>query len=770
MKVRIAQFVMLGFAALALSVAAQELAPHGDTNPPYRNSSLSIDTRVHDLVGRMTLEEKARQLDLYAGVPDLVDKAIDNTHAAPDAKFRADEAEKLFGTLGIGAIHDLYPQSPLANEIQRWAIGHSRLGIPVLFAGEGLHGFSDGTVFPAPINLAATWDRALARQTGAAIAGEARSTGVATLFAPVLDLARDPRWGRVEEDFGEDPYLSGQLGLAWVRGAQGERLDSDSSVISLLKHFAGHGSPESGLNTSPVHYGERELRTIMLKSFEPAIREGHAMGVMAAYHEIDGVPVAADHELLTDILRDEWGFRGFVLADLGAVRRLIRDHHTAGDVKDAAAQAINAGLDMDFYDFPHAEYQNAIVADAQDGSLHQEALDRAVSSVLRAKFELGLFDHPYTDTSLTQRVWRSPEHLALSLQSARESMTLLKNDGHLLPLSKTLRRIALIGPNAAIARYGDYEEEKNGKRISIADGLRTLLPQAQVTVDDGADVSTAVEHARAADVAILALGENFGISGEWHDRESLELPGNQEALLEAVAATGKPAILVLENGRPLTINWAVEHVPAILEAWYPGEFGGQAVADVLFGDYNPAGKLTITFPHTIGELPDYYNSDPSKTRRYLEGGWEVLFPFGFGLSYTKFAYSGLTVNATGTGNHADVAVSVIVTNTGSLEGDEIAQVYLHHDVSSVEVPDRALAGFDRIHLQPGESKPLVFHLKADQLEVWNINDQWVVEKGPYTVFVGDSSQATLTAQFGLPSSSAIETTENLKSTKSGSPN
>jgi len=340
-----------------------------------------------------------------------------------------------------------------------------------------------------------------------AIASEMRAAGVHMVLAPVLDVAREPRWGRVEEDFGEDPFLTGQLGLAYVRGVQGDSLASDHSVIAEPKHFVGHGSPESGLNTSPVHIGERELRTIMLKSFEPAFRDGHAMGVMAAYHEIDGVPVAADPALLGGVLRDEWGFRGFVLADLGAIRRLWEDHHVAAGPKDAIVQAINAGVDMQFYDFSHEVFQDAIVSGAKDHTLSMDALNRAVSSVLRAKFALGLFDHPYTDVSLTARVKRNKEHLDLSLQSARQSITLLKNEGQLLPLAKNVTRIALIGPNAATARYGDYEDEKNGSRISIADGLRALLPTAQISVDDGSNVQAALRNANAAEVVILALGE-----------------------------------------------------------------------------------------------------------------------------------------------------------------------------------------------------------------------------------------------------------------------
>lgn len=734
---------------LAGPLAAQSPSSAPDANAPYRQAALPIDERVRDLLGRMTVEEKARQLDMYAGIPDLIDKAKDKTHAAPDARFLPDSAAKLFGTLGAGSIHDLYPRAELANDIQRWVIGHSRLGIPAIFIEEGLHGYSDGTVFPTPLNLAATWNPDLARQTGTAIAAEMRAAGVHMVLGPVLDVAREPRWGRVEEDFGEDPYLTGQLGLAYVLGVQGDSLASDHNVIAEPKHFVGHGSPESGLNTSPVHAGEREVRTIMLKSFEPAIREGHAMGVMAAYHEIDGIPVAGDPVLLNDVLRGEWGFRGFVLSDLGAIRRLWEDHHTAANAKGAIVEAINAGVDMQFYDFGHDEFQHAIVSGIADHTLAPEALDRAVSSVLRAKFSLGLFDHPYTDPSLTARAKRSPEHLRLSLESARESMTLLKNDGHLLPISKNTRRIALIGPNAAIARYGDYEDEANGRRISIADGLRALLPQAQLTVDDGADVHAAVEHARAADAVILALGEYQGISGESFDRQSLDLPGNQEALLESVAATGKPVVLVLENGRPLTIGWAAEHIPAILEAWYPGEFGGQAVAETLFGNRNPGGKLTITFPRSVGQLPDFYNFDPSKTTKYVDGNRTPQFPFGFGLSYTTFKYDGLSIKTPETGSSGDILVSVDVANTGNVEGDEIAQLYLHHDVSSVEVPDRALQGFSRIHLRPGEKKTVDFHLKPSQLAVWNVRHEWSVEKGPYTVFVGGSSQADLSASFTL---------------------
>ena len=741
------------FLAAVLSMGAflpaQAPSSTQDANAPYRQAGLPVETRVHDLLGRMTLEEKARQLDMYAGVPALVDKSVDNTHAAPDARFQPEAAAKLLGGLGAGSIHDWYPRAELANEAQRWVIEHSRLGIPALFIEEGLHGFNDGTVFPAPINLAATWNPALSQKTAAAIAAEMRASGIDMVLGPVLDVAREPRWGRVEEDFGEDPYLTGELGLAYVRGAQGDSLASDHTVIAEPKHFVGHGSPESGLNTSPVHIGERELRTIMLKSFEPAIREGHAMGVMAAYHEIDGVPVAGDPTLLTGVLRNEWGFKGFVLSDLGAIRRLWEDHHVAATPQQAIVEAINAGVDMQFYDFEHDVFQKAIVDGIKDHSLSAEALDRAVSSVLRAKFELGLFDHPFTDPSLTTRVKRSQEHLQVSLESARESITLLRNEGQILPLKKSLKRIAVIGPNASIARYGDYEDEKNGKRISIADGIRALLPAANVTVDEGKNIQEATAKARSADVVILALGEYQGISGESFDRQSLDLPGEQETLLESIAATGRPVVLVLENGRPLTIDWAAQHVGAILEAWYPGEFGGQAVAEVLFGDNNPSGKLTITFPKTIGQLPDYYNFDPSKTTKYVEGKRASLFPFGFGLSYTTFGYAGLTAKVPANRNE-DVTVTVNVSNSGHVEGDEVAQLYLHHNVGSVETPDRALVGFERVHLKPGETKAVTFRIKPEQMALWGLKHEWTVEHGPYTIFAGGSSEASLKTEFSLP--------------------
>jgi len=725
------------------------LAQHAqDHQPLYKRSSAPIEQRVQDLLRRMTLAEKVRQLDLYAGAPDLVDKQIDRTHAAPSAAFLPDHAKQLWGNLGVGGIHDLYPTPEQSNAIQRWVITHNRLGIPAIFIEEALHGYNNGTVFPAPINLAATWDTGLAHQTGAAIAAETRATGVDMILAPVLDVAREPRWGRVEEDFGEDPYLSGQMGLAYVQGTSGDSLNTDHTVVSEPKHFAGHGSPEGGNNTSPVHIGERELRTVMLKSFEPAIRQGHAMGVMAAYHEIDGIPITADPFLLKKVLRQEWGFRGFVLSDLGAIEHLYSRHHVVATQAEAACLAIQSGVDMQFYDLKHDTFQNALIDCVHKGKLSIANVNRATGDILRVKFELGLFDHPMIDPTLNAKVHRSPEHLAVSLRSARESMTLLKNEGHLLPLSPSTQRIAIIGPNANVARYGDYEDEANGEHISLLQGIQQLAPKASITFDEGNDIPAAVAKAKEADVVILGLGERQGISGEGHDRTSLDLPGTQEALLEAVSATGKPVVLVLENGRPLTINWARQHVPAILEAWYPGEFGGKAIAETLFGQNNPAGRLTITFPQTVGQLPDFYNYDPSRTHNYVDSDGKPLFPFGFGLSYTTFVYSDLAVQ-TPRNDRDDIIATVNVTNTGNREGDEVAQLYIREDTSSVETPVRSLAGFSRIHLKPQETRTVTFRVPQNRLAIWSVDRKWVVESGNYTVWAGGSSQASLVAHSAL---------------------
>jgi beta-glucosidase len=715
----------------------------------YKDARLPTEQRVSDLMSRMTLEEKVRQLDLYSAATEIMSAHTDDTHATLDAAFLPEKAKALWGTLGVAAVHDLNATPEQANAIQRWVISNNRLGIPALFIEEGLHGYDTGTVFPAPIGLAGTWDPEVAREIGAAIAAEARSHGTGMILGPVLDLARDPRWGRVEEDFGEDTYLTGQFGLAYVRGMQGDTLASDHTAVAEPKHFVGHGSPEGGQNTSPVHMGEREMRTEMLAAFEPAFRQGHAMGTMAAYHEIDGIPMTADPLVLKDILRNEWGFQGIVLSDLGAIRRLYEDHRVAPTPQAASCLAIRSGVDMQFYDFDHSVFQRALVDCVHDGSLAQSDVDRAVGDVLRVKFMLGLFDHPFVDPTLIERAERTPAHLALSLRSARESMTLLKNDGNLLPLAKTTQRIAVIGPNGNVARYGGYERESNGERVDLLDGIKAEVPGASVTFDAGENIAVAVEKAKAADVVILGMGEWPSVRGEGVDRTNLDLPGNQEPLLEAIVATGKPVILVLENGGPLTIGWAKQHVPAILEAWYPGEFGGRAIADTLFGDNSPAGHLTVTFARSTGQLPVFYSSDPSRIHKYVDDDGKPLFPFGWGLSYTTFRYDRLIAQTPKPKSREDIHITLDVTNTGTRDGDDVVQLYLRRNFSSVETPERELKGFSRVHLKAGETKTISFDLSQRELQIWNAEHKWVVEPGGYTIWAGGSSEATLKATFEL---------------------
>lgn len=722
---------------------------------PYKDPNLGVDARVADLLGRMTTEEKARQLDMYFGCEALLDKNqyTERTHAKPDAVFNEQMAEKNLGTLGAGSIHDIYPRARLSNRIQAWVIKSNRLGIPALFLEEGLHGYMDygEVVFPQSIGLATTWNPELARQTGAAIAAQARANGVDMILGPVLDVARDPRWGRVEEDFGEDPYLSGQMGLGYVRGMEGDSLATDHTVIAEPKHFAGHGSPEGGLNASPVHAGEREVRSIMLKSFEPAVREGKAMSIMAAYHDIDGIPSTGNPWLLNKVLRDEWGFQGFVLSDLGAISRLYNQHHVADSPAAAVLLALNSGVDMQFYDFDHTTFQNAIINGINNGELSHETLDHAVARVLRVKFLLGLFDHPFVDENLDAKVRHSQAQADLALESARQSMCLLKNNGRLLPLGKDLKHIAVIGPNANIARLGDYSDgaHESSEEGMLAQIKKLVSPETEVSFADGKDIKEAVALARKADVVILGLGEWTKISGEGFDRSDLDLPGKQEELLEAVVGTGKPCVLVLQNGRPLSISWAAKHVPAILEAWYPGEFGGRAIAETLFGDNNPAGRLPISFPRSVGELPDYYNHFFTKKDSYIDADASPLFVFGHGLSYTTFKYNDLNVTAPAPHSGDDVLVSCEITNTGKRAGDEVAQLYVHEETTSVVTPVEQLKGFSRIKLDLGESKTVTFHLKQSDLAVWGVTREWRVEPGKFTVTVGGDSSSGLTASFDL---------------------
>jgi len=718
---------------------------------PYKNPALPVERRVEDLISRMTVREKIRQLDMYWGnqVARMTGaKGGEHTAEGHESEdWDEVKTKAALGTEGAGSVHDLYPLSATtANKIQRYAIEKTRLGIPVLFIEEGLHGYSGlgSTSFPIPLQLSGAWDTALVYQVGRAIATETRAHGIDMLLAPVLCLPRDPRWGRVEETYGEDTYLDARNGVAMVKGLQGQGVNYPDAVISEPKHFAVHGIPEAGSNTSPVNIGEREARSAFLYVFEKAVREGGALGMMAAYSEIDGIPCVDNKWLLTDVLRKEWGFKGFVLSDLGAIKMSYENHHTAANPADALAQTLEAGLDMQFYDWPHDEFMTAMQTALAQGLLTTATLDRAVGDVLRVKFMLGLFDHPYTDTTLVGRVFHTPEHQELALKAAQESICLLKNDGHILPLTSAVRSVALIGPLAKSTYLGGYSNNE-AKAISVLDGLRQRAGSSlAIRYEPGYGDSTglldkALDAVRQSDVAVVVLGEEPEVVGEGKDRAHLELSDRQLELIKAVMTTGKPVVALLSNGRPLCIDWVAEHVPSIVETWFSGEKGGLAIADVLLGRVNPSGKLPMTFPRAEGQIPFYYNHKPTSLHRYVDEKDTPLFPFGLGLSYTTFQYSGLRITPATIRPNETADVQVTITNTGSVAGAEIAQLYVTDLISSVTTPGIALKGFARVMLAPGESRVVHYRLGPDELSLWNRKMKRVVEPGEFKIMAGASS-------------------------------
>jgi beta-glucosidase len=866
----------------------------------FRNPEAPVEARVCDLLSKMTLKEKVRQLDQYFGT-----SFMSGTHPrmhtvmASDAKILWDKVMVIIGEDGVGCIHDLYGSTKVNNQLQQYAVEQTRLGIPILFSEEALHGLlrPGTTIFPHAIAMASTWNPDIVEEIGRSIAAETRSFGIHESFGPVLDLAREPRWGRVEETFGEDTYLASRMAVAMVKGLQGESLASDHSIVAEPKHFAVHGIPESGLNHSPASLGMNEIQTYYMPGFEAAFVQGGAVNAMCSYNSIDGVPCAADESLLTGVLRGEWNMPGFVRSDLGAIARLQNAHYTAGSEKEAIRQALEAGTDMQYYDFPHELYQSAIIDMVNNGELGLETVDVAVGRVLKVKFMLGLFEQPYAKPDLHKSVVRSKKHGETALQAAREEIVLLKND-RLLPLSKSVSRIAVIGPSADVARLGDYTPVIEGfEPITILKGIcKAVSPETTVSfakgtgiLEDELDVipigsftdgrgnpglhgqyfnnptlegepaqtkndpyinfnwvitkpgqnidtfnfsvrwtgklvpkhnvsgcigtisqdsmrlwldgmllidgwgqgnnathsvpielkagreydlrleyckdtngvsavlgwnlaaegiQEAVELARRSDVAIVALGDSKRTCGEGVDRSSLDLPGGQLALLKAIHATGTPVVLVLQNGRPVTMGWEAEHIPAILEAWYPGENGGDAIAEILFGDYNPAGRLPISFPRTLGQIPVYYNRRRGGQKHYVEGDNQPLFTFGHGLSYTTFEYSDIRLSAESIRPDGEVTVTVSVANTGSRDGDEVVQLYLSDVVSSIAKPEKDLKKFNRIHLKQGETKSVSFTLGAHDLKLLGRDMKWVVEPGTFKVLIGSSSdRIALSAEF-----------------------
>src|SRR5882724_884589 len=732
---------------LCLPLLILSFAPKTPPVYPYKDAHLPVEKRIADLLARMTLEEKIKQLDMYWG------KEVANMGKHEAGSWSEEKVVSALGTTGAGSVHDLYPlSSEISNRIQKYAMEKTRLGIPVMFIEEGLHGYSGfgSTSFPIPLQLASAWDTSLVHDIGHVIATETRAHGVDMILGPVLCLPRDPRWGRVEETYGEDPYLAALNGVAMVKGMQGGDVSKNDAVVSEPKHFSVHGIPEAGSNTSPVNIGEREARSAFLYVFEKAVREGGALSMMAAYSEIDGIPCVDNKWLLTDVLRKEWGFKGFVLSDLGAIKMSLENHHVAASTEDALTQTLKAGLNMQFYDFPHPAILQALTKAIDDKTLSMEELNNAVRDILRVKFLLGLFDHPYIDPALKAKVFHTPESQDLALRAARESICLLKNEGGVLPFGKNARSLAVIGPLAASTYLGGYSNTE-GKAISILDGLRQRAGMAiDIKFEKGYQTDTsaaglsglldkAVELVQHSDAAVVALGEDLNIVGEGKDRANLDLDERQMKLIMAIKATGKPVVVVLCNGRPISINWVAKNIPSIVETWFSGEKGGLAVADVLLGNTNPSGKLPMSFPRSVGQIPIYYNHKPTSRHNYVDEQSTPLFAFGHGLSYTKFDYSDLHVSPSTIRVNGKAEISVSVKNSGSVEGTEIVQLYLRDEVSSVTTPGLALKGFGRVSLKPGESQTLRFIVGAEHLALWNREMKHVVEPGSFKIMVGSSS-------------------------------
>ena len=736
---------------------------------PYQDASLSVDQRVEDLLSRMTVEEKAGQLVCLMGwdsyqingkkviASEKYRHEIDSLHVGMYwAVFRADPWTRK--TIANGLNPALAAQA--ANAMQRYAIEHTRLGIPVFIAEEAPHGHMaiGATVFPTGLGMAATWDPQLMEHAGKVISKEIRLQGGHISYGPVLDLAREPRWSRVEETMGEDPYLSGEMGAAMVRGLGGGDLSLPYSTIATLKHFIAYGVSEGGQNGARSIVGPRELKQVFLEPFRRVINAG-ALSVMTSYNSLDGVPCTSNKELLTDVLRGQWGFdRGIVVSDLFSIDGLKGTHHTAANGQDAAIQALLAGVDVDLGGNCYAKLVDAV----KQGKVSEEAVNMAVQRVLNLKFEMGLFENPYVNAKTALKEVHNEAAVATTRQVARESITLLKNDG-ILPLGKDMK-VAVVGPNAdnVYNMLGDYTApQAEGKVVTVNNGIRAMLGEASYVYSKGCavrdtmdcDIPAAVEAAMQADVVVAVVGgssardfktsyEDTGAAaaeqkfisdmecGEGFDRATLDLLGRQMELLDALKKTGKPLVVVYIEGRPLNKNWADENANALLTAYYPGEQGGNAIADVLFGDYNPAGRLPVSVPRHVGQLPVYYNKPAPVAHDYVEMSAQPLYPFGYGMSYTTFEYNGLSITSSG--------ISFNITNTGTRTGDEVAQLYVSNTGASVVQPERQLKAFERVTLEPGETRTVTFLFKDIDLNIVNDKMQWAVE-GRHEVLIGSSS-------------------------------
>ncbi|MCE0521561.1 MAG: glycoside hydrolase family 3 C-terminal domain-containing protein [Methylacidiphilales bacterium] len=758
----------------------------------FRDPNLTVERRVADLLARMTTEEKIGQLNQPAGGWRFYIKEGGQVRLS-------DEFRTIVTGHGLGAIYGLFRVDPwtgitletgltptegaaVANEIQHYVIENTRLGIPLLISEECPHGHMaiGATVFPTSILQASTWDPALIEKMARVIARETRAEGGNIGFGPILDVVWDPRWSRVEETYGEDPWLNTRMGVAMVRGLQGAALTDHDAVLSTLKHFGAYGTTEGGRNCAPAYVGERLLREVHLAPFRACVEAG-AQSLMSSYNEIDGIPGTSNPWLLTKILRGEWGFKSFVVSDGYAIDLLCKNHHVAENLGIAAAQALRAGVDINLCDEAFLYLPDAL----KNGRITMADIDQAVSRILRAKFLLGLFENPYVDVGRVAGVVGTPENREVAREVARRGIVLLKNVDNVLPLKKDIRSIAVIGPNADTIynQLGDYTTPQHeGDIVTVLRGIREKIPAAtQVRYAKGCHVRhpsrdgfrEAIEVAKQSDVVVAVVGgsstRDFAQKfmrtgaaipgtgskiidadcGEGFDRSDLNLAGVQNELLKELHATGVPLVVVLIQGRPHTIPWIAENAAAILCAWYPGCEGGAAIADVLFGDCNPGGKLPISIPKSTGQVPLFYYHKSWARGNYVEGDSKPLFPFGYGLSYTTFEYSSLALSAKSIKSVESVTVTVNVTNTGKVAGDEVVQMYIRDEVGSVTRPVKQLRGFERIRLEPGATRSVKFVITPEMLSFLGLDMRPVVEPGEFTVMIGGSSESVVSASFAV---------------------
>jgi beta-glucosidase len=758
---------LTGLALLCLSAAAQPA-----TRLPYQDPAQPVEARVKDLLGRMTLEEKVAQLQGYRPKDPHVFDDKGTFVGGTDGPALMNGAGSVWAG-GDRFATNARDRVLRVNSVQRYMAEKTRLGIPVFVFSEAVHGYmaAGATSFPAAIALGGTWDPELVEQVFTVAAQEASARGVRQVLAPVLDLARDPRWGRFDECYGEDPYLVSRMGMAAIFGLQGRGTMIEAGHVAVtLKHFAGHGEPEGGRNIAPVPFSDREFRTNHLYPFEMAVKVAHAHSVMASYNEWDGVPNHVNHRLLTDILRGEWGFDGFVMSDGGGIDVVYEDHHAAAGPAEAGILCIEAGLDYDLGG--KGRCFSTLAEEERAGKVSIAAIDRAAAAVLRVKLLCGLFDRPYTDPDMADRVTNTGEHKALARRAADEAMVLLKNEGRVLPLDRSkIKTLAVIGPNAADVHLGGYSAVpmagvgvlqglKDGAgdsmKVLYAEGCRLTAnhaagwlvnenPVMNDPADDSRLIDEAVATALKSDAVVLVLGENELLRREaWSedhrgDRDTLDLVGRQNDLATAILATGKPVVVLLINGGPLAVNALQEKAHAILECWYLGQETGPAVSDVLFGKVSPSGKLTVTFPRSVGQVPAYYDHKPSRMRSYVQADSAPLYPFGFGLSYAAFDYANLQVSPGTIGPAGKAAVSVDVTNTGTVEADEVVELYIHAVVSLPVRPVEELKDFQRVALKPGEKRTVTFELTPEKLEAYDLAMRRTVQPGDFEILVGKSS-------------------------------